>query len=819
MFSFQNSKAFLLFLLPVLLAVLRKLKILKRITFKTVLANWNGDAFEYKNKTSKTLSVISKILTTVSFVLTVLSFCEPVFSTQEKIYTSIGSDIIFVLDTSPSMMAKDMDDKTRLSVAKEQISELVMSNKGPRFGLVILGTNAAVKVPPTFNQDYFYMQLEQVSVGQMGNGSAIGDGISTAVLHLSSGTAQKKCIILLTDGENNAGEVNPETAAKLALQNNIAIYTVGLGTKGSVPIEYTDPSTGIPYYGYYNSDFNSDGLKKISSITGGNYFEAQSITELSEVLNSVTKSQNVNQNFTYKTVTKELFKNFLIIAIITMIISWVIKKIILKELWAFSLKKSLAVKRILQVLYFVFLVFAYMDFSWGSYSVPVKKSDYAVSFVFDISNSMNAKDCPGENSRMKYAAAYAERLLENMGETSVSVILAKGDGIEAIPLTEDRNYIFSLLEMLSSDLVTVPGTSIENGILKAKNSFPENFSSCADIWVFTDGEETFGQMEKALNICAKDGIGVTIIGFGSVQESDVFAGDGKTLIKTALRENKIKSAVNAVYEKYNFYNSNPQIMYVNSSEKSSAQKLLSQLKTKSKENIITTYEVKELTHHRLFFILAFLCLTFSYIITEFNLKILKRIFTGTAAAIIFSSCSQAQIQVLNGSIKWQQGKFSDSVENYYNALEKAKKKNNQQEIDTALYNLGTAYMMMGELNSAMNKYMEISTDADDKILFAAYYNAGVIAHSTDDFDSARMFFKKALQIDSSRIDAKANLELSMNIESSDALQKEGVSFEGSQENEKNDDMENAIFEHIKENEKKQWKSNSEVPEQNLAEDY
>ena len=415
MFSLNNPLALLVLFLPPLLAILRHFKILNRITYKTVLTNWKGQAFEYKNKSSKILSIMTKILTTISFIFATIAFCEPKISTQEKVYTSVGSDIIFVLDTSPSMMAKDMDGQTRLSVAKQEISQLLINNKGSRFALVVLGTDAALSVPPTFDQEYFSIQLEQVKVGKMGNGSSIGDGISTAVLHLSASTAEKKCIILLTDGENNAGEVSPETAAKLAAKNNITIYSIGIGTKGNVPIEYTDPSSGKLYFGYYNSAFNAQSLIKISATTKGEYFEAKNITELSEVLNNIAREQSVRQGFTYKTVTKSLYKNFLLIAIIAMLFSWIIKKIILKELQAFFLQKSLAIKRALQVLYFVFLIFAYIDFSWGSYILPVKKTSHAISFVFDISNSMNATDCPNENTRLTYAAAFAEELLENMG--------------------------------------------------------------------------------------------------------------------------------------------------------------------------------------------------------------------------------------------------------------------------------------------------------------------------------------------------------------------------------------------------------------------
>ena len=296
-----------------------------------------------------------------------------------------------------------------------------------------------------------------------------------------------------------------------------------------------------------------------------------------------------------------------------------------------------------------------------------------------------------------------------------------------------------------------------------------------------------------------------------------FSYSHRTLFR--LFSNVEKASVNSVNEKYKYYKNCQKITYINANEKGSGQKLLSQINDNSKENIITSYEIIPLTHHTLFFILAFSCLILSYLLTEFNFKKLKLLLTSSIILVLFVSCSNSKTEILKGSVRWNQGKFSDSVENYYKALEKAKKENNQKEKDIALYNLGTAYMMMGEFDSALDKYMEISKDAEDSLLFSVYYNAGVIEYDKDNFESARVFFKKALEIDSSRIDAKINFELSRNFESAKTPQKDGQSFEASLDSTNDNEMADKIFEHIKENEKKQWKSNEETPQGNLTEDY
>ena len=203
--TFENPAAFFLLLLIPLLYIFRSLKIFNQITFPAVLEDWNGRSFEWKGKSQKFLSILARTFFTAGFLISVAALAAPVISNQEKVYTSLGSDIVFVLDTSPSMSAKDMNGLQRLDAAKNAIYTLSNKNDGSRYGLVALGSNAAVLVPPTSDPNFFSNRLTNISAGILGNGSAIGDGLSTAVCHLVSTAAPKKSIVLLTDGENNAG--------------------------------------------------------------------------------------------------------------------------------------------------------------------------------------------------------------------------------------------------------------------------------------------------------------------------------------------------------------------------------------------------------------------------------------------------------------------------------------------------------------------------------------------------------------------------------------------------------------------------------------
>ena len=824
--SFENPAAFFLLLLIPLLYIFRSLKIFNQISFPAVLADWDGRSFEWKGKSQKFLSATARVFFTAGFFISVAALAAPVISNQEKIYTSLGTDIVFAVDTSPSMSAKDMDGSQRLEAAKNAIYTLTNKNDGSRYGLVALGSNAAVLVPPTSDQNFFSERLAKISAGNFGNGSAIGDGLSTAVCHLVSSSAPKKCIVLLTDGENNAGEIHPETAAQLAADNNITIYVVGIGSKGKVPIEYTDPSTGKLYSGYLDSNFNPASLKKIASLANGKYFEAQTIDDLSSILTTVSKTENVSQNFTYRNLNKLYYRQFITVALILFILAWFIRRVILKEMSCFRHRKILFVRSGCLGIAFIFLLLAHAGLTWGTYLVPVQKSGHSVAMVFDISNSMLAEDCSGNTSRLKAASLYAKKLLAKMEGTPVAVVLAKGDGIAAIPLTDDSSMVESLLDVMSPKLMTVPGSSIGRGILKAKETFQTNYSSAGRIWVFTDGEETDSQLTAALLDCQKSGIPVTIIGFGSETESPVLTGDGKSTVMTALRRDRLEASIAEAHSKFSLFNNRDNLQFIDSMEKGSAVQLLSQLRFGPTENLITSYEVKPVPRYKLFLSIALIFLVLSYISTEFNFQKFfgssKKLAAQTSLALLLSiltGCSSQTTDIFKGTVSFHQKKYRHSVSCFMKASEDALANDKRINQSYALYDLGTAYIMLGEDNSALEQFKNIAEDAPDNVRYSAFYNAGVLAWRNSDFEDAQEYFKKALEIDSSKIDAKINLELSMQQVQAKGQQNQSNQIQASQEESSPQNLENAVFEHIKENDQKQWKNSESNESSNLAEDF
>ena len=330
-FSFMNPSAFFVLLAVPVFFVFRKTGFLQRVSFPITFADWNGYVFSWNDKLLKFASALSTALTAAAFLLVVLSFADPVVHTQERVYTTRGSDIVFVVDTSPSMAARDIGGSLRIDAAKQAADLLAQNNSGAQYGLVAMGNEAAVLVPPTSDLDIFRSRLMDLKLGELGEGTAIGTGLSAAIFHLAASKAPSKCVILITDGENNAGEIHPETAARLAAENGVTIYAVGIGTRGSVPLDYKDPHTGKEYTGYFDSSFDSGPLEKIALGSGGRYYGVENLQAFSLALAAINKRQTVAQNYYLRNVNTQYYDEFLLAAILTFMFSWIIRRFLLKE--------------------------------------------------------------------------------------------------------------------------------------------------------------------------------------------------------------------------------------------------------------------------------------------------------------------------------------------------------------------------------------------------------------------------------------------------------------------------------------------------------
>ena len=182
--------------------------------------------------------------------------------------------------------------------------------------------------------------------------------------------------------------------------------------------------------------------------------------------------------------------------------------------------------------------------SWGTQHIPVQRSGSAVCFVFDISYSMTANDGGSgvQRQRLEQSKDFARSLLERLNGSAVSAVLAKGAGVLALPLTEDYSALESLIDTLSPAMLSASGSNVASGIDKAVESFPPQSARNSFIVVCTDGDETAGNLNRAVSQAASYGIHIILVGFGSEKGTQIISGDGKTPVKTALRKARVEKA-------------------------------------------------------------------------------------------------------------------------------------------------------------------------------------------------------------------------------------------------------------------------------------
>jgi Ca-activated chloride channel homolog len=199
-----------------------------------------------------------------------------------------GIDIVVALDASGSMAAEDFRPRNRFTVAKDLINDFVARRRNDRIGIVTFGVRAATRVPITYDRDVAQSILDKAQVGENGDGTAIGHAIATAVNRLRTSKSRSRVIILVTDGVNNSGSIEPLTAAQLAAGFGIKIYTIGVGSRGPVPIpvKRQNSITGEieTTYQLIRADLDEGTLAAIAKTTGGEYFRATDAQTMEAVL-------------------------------------------------------------------------------------------------------------------------------------------------------------------------------------------------------------------------------------------------------------------------------------------------------------------------------------------------------------------------------------------------------------------------------------------------------------------------------------------------------------------------------------------------------
>ncbi|RPI69669.1 MAG: VWA domain-containing protein [Ignavibacteriales bacterium] len=263
---------------------------------------------EIKPSWRERLKYVPAILRMLGIAFLIIALARPQnFQSGENIYTE-GIDITMVLDISGSMLAEDLK-PNRLNAAKDVIDEFVQARVSDRIGLVVFARDAFTQCPLTVDYAVLRNLLKDIKSGMIEDGTAIGNAIANGVNRLKESKAKSKVMILLTDGVNNAGEVDPISAAQIAKTFKIRVYTIGVGTRGEAPYPVQTPF-GTRYQ-MVPVEIDEDVLKEISKITDGAYFRATDNKKLREIYETIDKLEKTKVEITSYRNAKELFYSWL----------------------------------------------------------------------------------------------------------------------------------------------------------------------------------------------------------------------------------------------------------------------------------------------------------------------------------------------------------------------------------------------------------------------------------------------------------------------------------------------------------------------------
>lgn len=265
----------------------------------------------------------------IALALLIIALARPqTFSSGENIYTE-GIDIAMVLDISGSMLAEDFK-PNRLEAAKKVIDDFIKGRTTDKIGLVVFSGESFTQCPLTIDYSVLRNLLKDIYSGMIQDGTAIGNAIANGVNRLKDSKAKSKVMILLTDGVNNAGEIDPITAAQIAQKFGIRIYTVGVGTMGEAPYPFQTPFG--KRYQMVPVEIDESLLKQISNITGGKYFRATNNRKLVEIYEEIDRLEKTRVEVTSYRHAKELYFNWAFAGFLLLLIEFGLSRTYLRKL-------------------------------------------------------------------------------------------------------------------------------------------------------------------------------------------------------------------------------------------------------------------------------------------------------------------------------------------------------------------------------------------------------------------------------------------------------------------------------------------------------
>jgi Ca-activated chloride channel homolog len=252
----------------------------------------------------------------LTLVLFIAALAQPRLTKSQMTVKESGVDIVVAFDMSGSMMSEDfvVDGKRvdRFDMARSVLKKFIDQRPSDRIGLIVFATQAFIATPLTLDHDFLQENLDRLEIGSINpNATAIGDALSTAINRVRDLKAKSKIVILMTDGENNSGKINPLTAAQAAQAIGVKVYTIGIGIRGTAPMPVgKNPFTGETVYQNEPADVDEDTLQKIAQMTGGNYYRADNAEKFKQIYADIDKLEKTEAVINKYAEFQELFPWF-----------------------------------------------------------------------------------------------------------------------------------------------------------------------------------------------------------------------------------------------------------------------------------------------------------------------------------------------------------------------------------------------------------------------------------------------------------------------------------------------------------------------------
>ena len=269
------------------------------------------------------------LLRTFALVMIVLAIARPRSSEEFSKVDTEGIDIVLAMDVSTSMLARDFT-PDRVSASKDIAIEFISQRPSDRMGIVVFAGESFTQCPLTTDRATLINLMKEVETGLIEDGTAIGNGLATAVARMKDSDAKSRVVILLTDGVNNSGEVSPKMAAEIAKTYGIRVYTIGVGKEGMAPYPMMTP-WGVQVQNM-KVEIDEALLKEIAESTGGRYFRATDNTKLAEIYSEINKMEKAKTSVDTFPVYEELFGTYVFWALLALMLELLLNWFVIRRL-------------------------------------------------------------------------------------------------------------------------------------------------------------------------------------------------------------------------------------------------------------------------------------------------------------------------------------------------------------------------------------------------------------------------------------------------------------------------------------------------------